>query len=60
MVGAPVDEIDATLLTFKTVSDRPVWSVQFRELAVACRPQPVVQVAEKWPRHRPVFEILQT
>jgi hypothetical protein len=39
MAGAPVGEIDATLLTFKTRSDRPVWSEQFREPAVAGRPQ---------------------
>ncbi len=36
--GAPVGEIDATLLTFEIRSDRPVWGEQFRELAFICRP----------------------
>jgi hypothetical protein len=35
MAAALAAEIDAALLTFKTVSDRPVWSEQFREPAVA-------------------------
>ena len=38
MAGAPVGQIDATLLTFKTRSDRPVWSEHLREPAAACRP----------------------
>ena len=37
--GAPVGEIDATLLTFKSGSDRPVWGEQFRLPAVAGRPE---------------------
>ena len=41
MAGAPVGEIDATLLTLKTRSDRPVWGAQFREPAVAGRPRAV-------------------
>ncbi|HYN60247.1 MAG TPA: hypothetical protein VET87_11925 [Rubrivivax sp.] len=31
-------EIDATLLTFKIRSDRPLWSEQFLEPAVSGRP----------------------
>jgi hypothetical protein len=38
LADAPVDEIDATLLTFKTRSDLPVWSEQFLEPAVSGRP----------------------
>ncbi|MGL6109215.1 MAG: hypothetical protein ACRC2B_03865 [Rubrivivax sp.] len=46
MAGAPVGEIEVALLTFKALSDRPVWADQFRESAVAyesegalrCRP----------------------
>ena len=38
VAGAPVGEIDATLLTFKIRSDRPVWGELFRERAVAGRP----------------------
>jgi hypothetical protein len=37
MARAPIGEIDATLLTFKGKSDRPVWGQQFRESAVACQ-----------------------
>lgn len=37
MAGTQVDEIDATLLTLKGLSDQPVWSKQFRESAVACQ-----------------------
>jgi hypothetical protein len=38
VAGAPVGEIDATLLTFKIRSDRPLWSEQFLEPAVSGRP----------------------
>jgi hypothetical protein len=38
VAGAPAGEIDATLLTFKIRSDRPVWGEQFRKLAVTGRP----------------------
>ena len=37
MAGTQVDEIDATLLKLKGIPDRPVWSEQFRESAVACQ-----------------------
>jgi len=37
MAGTRIDEIDATLLTLKGIYDRPVWSEQFRESAVACQ-----------------------
>ena len=37
MAGTEVDEIDATLLTFKGISDRSVWSEEFRASAVACQ-----------------------
>ena len=37
MAGTQVGEIDATLLTLKGIYDRPVWSEQFRESAVACQ-----------------------
>ena len=42
MAGTQVDEIDATLLTLKGTSDRPVWSEQFRESAVACQSEPAI------------------
>ena len=38
MAGAQVGEIDATLLTFKLRSDRPVWGEQYGEPAVSGRP----------------------
>lgn len=44
MAGTQVDEVDATLLTLKGISDRPVWSDQFRESAVACQSQAGTQV----------------
>jgi hypothetical protein len=37
MARTQVDEIDATLLALKGISDRPVWSEQFRESAVVCQ-----------------------
>jgi hypothetical protein len=42
MAGTQVDEIDATLLTLKGISDRPVWSEQFRASTVPCQSQPAV------------------
>jgi len=54
MAGAPVGEIDATLLTFKTRSDRPVWSEQFREPAVAGRPLAVLTSGRQFARKRPL------
>jgi hypothetical protein len=35
--------MDATLLTKKGISDRPVWSEQFRESAVACQSDAVAK-----------------
>lgn len=43
MAGAQAGEIDTTLLTFKATSDRPVWSGQFGESAVACQSVPVLR-----------------
>jgi hypothetical protein len=37
VAGTQEAEINATLLTSKGISDRPVWSKQFRESAVACQ-----------------------
>ena len=42
MAGASADQFDATLLTFKVTSDRPVWREQFGEPAVSGRPLAVV------------------
>jgi len=44
MAGTQVDEIDATLLTFKGISDRPVLSEQFRESAVDCQSRPAASL----------------
>jgi len=41
MAGAQTDEIGTTLLTFEGISDRLVWSEQYRESAVACQAIPV-------------------
>jgi len=46
MPGAPVDEIDATLLTFKIRSDRPLWSEQFRKSAAGGRPSAATHARE--------------
>jgi len=43
MAGAQVVEFDATLQTFKALSDWPVWSEQFRESAIACQSVPVLR-----------------
>ena len=43
MAGAQVVELDATLQTFKALSDWPVWSEQFRESAVTCQSVPVLR-----------------
>jgi len=53
--GAPVGQIDATLLTFKARSDRLVWSEHLREAAAACRPLPVIHAAKMSPRERRVL-----
>jgi hypothetical protein len=39
MAGTQVDEIDATLLALKGISDRPVWSEQLRGSTVAYQSQ---------------------
>jgi hypothetical protein len=39
-----VEEIDTTLLTLKGISDRPVYSEQFRESAVACQSEAVMEL----------------
>jgi len=36
VAGTRIAEIGATLLTFKCVPQRPVWSEQFRNSNVAC------------------------
>ena len=45
MAGTQIVEIDATLLTLKGIYDRPVWSEQFRESAVACQSRAVAHPA---------------
>ena len=49
VAGAPADEIDATLLTFKSISDRPVWSEQFRDSAVSDRPSATARTTPSEP-----------
>jgi hypothetical protein len=46
MADTQVDEIDTTLLTLTGISDRPVWSEQFRESAVACQSDAVIAHGE--------------
>jgi hypothetical protein len=53
MAGTQVDEIDAALLTLKGIFDRPVWSEQMRESAVACQSfavaRPTIINNNNWP-----------
>ena len=44
MADTQVDGIDTTLLTLKGISDRPVYCEQFRESAVACQSEAVMEL----------------
>jgi len=55
--AAPVGEIDATLLTFETRSDRPVWSEQFRLPAVATRLRPAAQLPRGLLASKRLFDV---